>query len=287
MIEINLLPERERKVEATPIARQITNYVGVLAVVGLLAVNAVLQFNTLRNYEKKLEILNQSIADLTVQVQQVRDDEAKIAEIKNHVNTVTELYKNRVVWAKLLQDVKTSVNSFYPGVNINRRNKDGVYFWLSRISLLKARGVSRSRRRVKGAPVEPKQMLELVGYASTNEGSGGKRATRASNIVQQFVKFIVDYVPTVEGSEEKRRELAAAAAAAGESDPNELIARTESPEEGIAYEPFYSYFMRHAIQQMQWEEFSGKKDMPEMPLGAVKFTVDFFFTPPVETAKKK
>ena len=111
MIHINLLPEKFRRVEGTPLPRQLTIYVGVALCSGLMAANAVFMFNRLPQAQAQLETVTKQVSTLATKAKEVDAMEAKIKGIEGRTTAIEQLYRERIVWAKLLSDFRNIVNT--------------------------------------------------------------------------------------------------------------------------------------------------------------------------------
>lgn len=125
MIEVNLLPEDRRPVERTPIPRFLTILAGVagFCIEGVFLLLLIGLFPEKRNALRDLNLRLQQAED---RVKQVKEIEARIADIKKRRDRVEKLYNDRRVWAPILYRLCD------PGLLPSR-------VWFKRLELVKSR----------------------------------------------------------------------------------------------------------------------------------------------------
>lgn len=131
MININLLPEVLRKKERMPLPQ----FMALLVMIGLIGgafyMITKYQFNVIPTLNRQESSLNQNKRELTAQTEELKKINAEIDKLSNYVNTVKGLYKNRIVWAKILSDIKNIVN-FDP--SLSEYNGEMRYLWITKLS---------------------------------------------------------------------------------------------------------------------------------------------------------
>ena len=126
MFDINLLPESYRRSQrSTPLK--------MLALAVVIAAVALLAFQTAHNFLKRIPAAREVNRQLALTEKRLTDEvaesdalAAKLSTYEARVEAVRELYRNRIIWAKLLLDIKSLVaqNQGLPGGNL----------WLSKIT---------------------------------------------------------------------------------------------------------------------------------------------------------
>ncbi|MCC8190910.1 MAG: hypothetical protein LIP77_09825 [Planctomycetes bacterium] len=131
MININLLPEVLRKKERMPLP-QFMAICGILALIGLsLYMVTKYQFDTIPNLERQVRSKTNTKNALSAQVEELKEINAENNRLGDYVNMVKGLYKQRVVWSKVLHDIKRIVN-FDP--TMSELNSDMRYLWLTSLN---------------------------------------------------------------------------------------------------------------------------------------------------------
>lgn len=125
MFDINLLPESHRRSQrSTPLK--------MLALALVIAAAAFLAFHTAHNLLKRIpdaEKANKALAakEATLQREVKESDElaARLTAYETRIDAVRDLYRGRIIWAKLLLDIK----------NLVARNQGlpGGHLWLNRL----------------------------------------------------------------------------------------------------------------------------------------------------------
>lgn len=131
MFEINLMPESARKANPTPLPQFASYLVGILVVAGLLFFVAKYHLTiipTLEQQKKAMEIEKRRLTEKVAELKAYREE---IERLSGHVDAVKALYKGRIIWAKLLSDIKNIVNA---DKTMSSFNSEMRYLWLSRIS---------------------------------------------------------------------------------------------------------------------------------------------------------
>lgn len=276
MIDINLLPEHLRRVEGTPLPRQLTIYLAVAVSLVLVFLNVKIYMTT-QNRQRELEELQTEVAKLKEQERELEALIAQIEAIRARVDAATKLVRQRVVYAKLLADLKQIVNS----LGYNQANEQRQYLWLSRLDLQEGRRQNEQRK------------LVMEGFAT------GPDSRRAWQMVGQFGRSLIEYRPVattpegvqddqIRGSRERLEELE-------KIDSNELTEEQRREKEaleafmqhlrmhrsgGVAEEPFVSFFEPESLYTEQtWSDSVGSPDenveMP--PVGGMEFTIEIDF----------
>jgi len=104
MIDINLLPEEHRTVEGTPKPRLVVTYVGLAAVLVLVALLGWYYLQHITALRTK-EDLQTRKADLEVKAKAFDDLQRQIARLKKRRDVVDKLWQKRVVWSKKLDEL--------------------------------------------------------------------------------------------------------------------------------------------------------------------------------------
>lgn len=288
MIEINLLPEQLRRSEGTPLPRQLTIYLGVAITLGLIFVNYHFYMKT-GKARGDLQGWQQRLVEVQNEEKQLQAILAEISGIETHVDACEELYRNRTVWAKILNDLKRIVNE----QGFQRLNEDGEYLWFQSMSLRKAR-----RRSAVPDPNEPEDMLVLDGYASS------KGSRRGARMVEDLLNAIVSYRPdvppeqeTYEMTEEEKERMARLLEKQekGESLTPEETRRLSAAQEreafrkskksgSIAMKGFYEFFVTREVETTWLDAMpSGStKGLEGLPKTATKFTIRLGFKPRIK-----
>lgn len=131
MININLLPESMRKKEGLPLTQLLAVIVAVLILGGLFIAITKYKFDIIPNLENRRDSLTRTKTQLNVEVNRLKELTAEVNRMNGYVDAVKNLYKQRVVWAKILSDVKNIVN-FDPAMN--NYNPDMRYMWLTKFT---------------------------------------------------------------------------------------------------------------------------------------------------------
>ena len=128
MININLLPESMRKREGMP-KQQLLGIVVCLGILGgLVWMITKYQFETLPALRDSVRSLQARKSSLEKEVEELKTLNAEITRKSGFVNTVKGLYSQRVVWAKILADMKKIINF---DESVGRYNQDMRYVWLT------------------------------------------------------------------------------------------------------------------------------------------------------------
>lgn len=131
MININLLPDTLRKKERMPV-QYLLGIVGGIAIFLLLGyVIADYEMNIIPGLKNERETLTQDRNRLRLQAEELKQINAEIARLTEYVDAVKTLYRNRVVWSKILSDMKNIVN-FDPAMS--EYNSDMRYLWFTKFS---------------------------------------------------------------------------------------------------------------------------------------------------------
>ncbi|MHC4870310.1 MAG: PilN domain-containing protein [Planctomycetota bacterium] len=300
MIEINLLPEKLRKVESTPLPRQLTIYLGVALSAGMIFLNWFF-FNETDKAEEKLAKVKVEISSEQNKIKQLEALALEIDAIKKHVNTVENLYRNRTIWAKVLFDLKNIMHQ----QEFNNENEDREYLWLKELKL------EDTRTSGGGFGVAPQKTktMKLNGYASA------KGTRRATMMIRNLIDSMVGYTPekspeeeALENLEERlelRKELDEKLKTKGKKKKklseqeerklraeDELIRHLQDKKSGgVATMPFMEFFNEATRDvKLKWSDRApsasgGKsKEMKMLPLQAMGFEIKLSFKPKVKKA---
>lgn len=131
MININLLPESMRRREGMP-RKQLLGLVIAVLVAGLI-VSAIMRYHfvVIPELQREKQTLTSRKKQLEAQVAELKEINNEIGRMSGYVNAVKELYKQRVVWAKILSDLKHIVNF---DKTMSEYNTDQKYLWLTNIT---------------------------------------------------------------------------------------------------------------------------------------------------------
>ncbi|MDR1536037.1 MAG: hypothetical protein LBU64_13280 [Planctomycetota bacterium] len=240
MINLDLLPEVLRKKERLPLP-QFLGLCGGLAVFGLIGYLVVhYLFFVIPDLNQRRAALQRQKQDLQGKADEGKRINQEIARLGDYIGTVKTLYRNRVVWAKILSDIKSIVN-FDPEMNV--ANPEMRHLWFTKLTG-KAKDIS------------------ISGYATSS--SRETSLQMQENLIQGFISYSPRVMPE-KGEEERLQEQLRRAIAVHESrrvDDPTLPAR--GPEEeairrrleeiaglksgGIALLPFSNLLVPGSIQ---------------------------------------
>ncbi|MDR2390781.1 MAG: hypothetical protein LBE84_03765 [Planctomycetota bacterium] len=131
MITINLLPEVMRKKSGMPVM----HFIGICAGVAIFALLGYAVFyytySVIPALTQRRAVLDRQKKERADQAGELKKIEADIAKYANYVNAVKTLYRNRVVWAKILADIKNIVN-FDPSMSFY--NSDMRHIWFTKMT---------------------------------------------------------------------------------------------------------------------------------------------------------
>ena len=128
MININLLPDSMRKKEGLP-RQQLLILLCLSAVFGgLVYMITRYTFVIIPDLQAEQTTLTQRERMLKEVVKELADINKEINRMSGYVDAVKSLYRQRIVWAKILADVKNIVN-FDP--EMSEYNVDQRYLWLT------------------------------------------------------------------------------------------------------------------------------------------------------------
>lgn len=166
MININLLPEVLRKKERMPIQHFLA-ICGMLLLIGLVVYEVTkYQFNILPSMRERVRKLNGEKSQLTAQVEELKELNQEISKLSDYVETVKGLYKDRIVWAKILSDIKHIVN-FDP--DMSTYNVDMRYLWFTKLSgkgkQIRLSGYATAATQVVAMQMPEKLLREFLSYS--------------------------------------------------------------------------------------------------------------------------
>lgn len=188
MININLLPEVMRKKERTPLP-QLIGYIFMAALIALVGL-AIFYYmtNVVPTLERERDQLTKQRNALREEVKELGTLKTEIDRLSDYVETVKSLYRNRIVWAKILSDIKNIIN-FNPQMSVY--NADMQYIWLVNLD-------------GKG------NTINLKGYATSSN------QLLAMQMPEQLIAYFLSYAPTSlpEKDEEEKLEAGLRAAMA-------------------------------------------------------------------------
>lgn len=199
MIHITLLPEKMRRVEGTPLPRQLTIYLGVAISAALIALNVLFAKNRIPEMDTKLKGLQNQVKEQSEKAKEVDVLEESVANIKSRVGAIEQLYRKRIVWAKLLSDLRDIVNK----QNIDPANRE--YIWFTRLNFLPPKNTNTMVRRRGKQPTNvkkpPEEFLLLEGFASAPVNN------RALEMVNQLLTSMQKYTPEKSHKEDVLQDL--------------------------------------------------------------------------------
>jgi Tfp pilus assembly protein PilN len=131
MIDINLLPEALRRKERMPLQQMLALIIALLAVCGVGYLVAMYQMNIIPGLIQKKHALTGEQNSLKIQAEELARLNAEIAKLSEYVDTVKGLYRNRVVWAKILSDIKHIANF---DTTMSEYNPDMRYLWFNKLT---------------------------------------------------------------------------------------------------------------------------------------------------------
>jgi len=293
MIEINLLPVSMRKVEGTPLPRLLVTYLGIIVACVLLWLNLQFILKEIPQANREKDQLSKELKEAEESSKRLDVLEAEIEDIGAHVESVKDLYRGRVIWAKILYDLKMIVNA---DESLNRENSDRRYLWITDLKLGKSG---------KGGASE----VVLNCFASAPTTANG------TTIVRNFLNNLAQYRPkeapetqmrkmleeTLQRMEFRRRQ-GAQQTEEGELPPKtpeqleterQLEALKTRASGRIATMPFSDLIYGDSINysNMTWSEVT-KPPVGTEPASRWKFDVTMLLKPPappkpVESKKKK
>lgn len=295
MIEINLLPENLRKAESTPLPRQLTIYLGVAVCAGLLFLNW-FYMNESSKADKKLKRVTAEVNQEQQKITALDNLIAEIEQIKSHVTTVEDLYRNRTIWAKILFDLKNIINE----QEYNKANDALEYLWLTSLSLEESRSSGGF-----GMPAQKTKTMKLEGQASA------KNTRRATMMVRNLIDSMVKYTPEKSPEEEamekieeriklreaieeklkdgkKKKKLSAMEERKIRAEEELIKHLKDKKSGGIATMPFMKFFDESTREvKLKWSENSSggsNSKMKQMPGQAMKFELKLGFAPKKKAA---
>ncbi|MCL2000543.1 MAG: hypothetical protein FWG74_03835 [Planctomycetes bacterium] len=131
MIHINLLPQTLRKKQRMPIQFLLGIIGGVLAFCLLGYIVAGYELEIIPGLKRERDNLTQTRNRLRLQAEELRQINAEIARLTEYVDAVKTLYRNRVVWSKILSDMKNIID-FDPVMN--EYNAEMRYLWFNKLT---------------------------------------------------------------------------------------------------------------------------------------------------------
>ncbi|MDR0362691.1 MAG: hypothetical protein LBJ46_08440 [Planctomycetota bacterium] len=158
MININLLPEVMRKKDSTPTPQFLIVLVG-LAILGAVGY-CIFLYSTqvIPGLNNRIVMLEREKRDFEAQAAELKEIRQEIERLTEYVDTVKGLYRSRIVWAKVLSDIKEIIN-FDP--SMSEYNQEMRYLWL--ISLKGDRDkLTMGGYATAANPVLAMQMPELL-----------------------------------------------------------------------------------------------------------------------------
>ena len=169
MININLLPEVLRKKERMPLSQWLGIAVMALLIAGVFYLVTLYHFDTIPNMERRKESLERQKRELTAKAEELKQISAEINRLSEYVDTVKGLYRNRLVWAKILSDIKHIVN-FDKGME--SYNADMRYIWLTNLTgsgkTLSLKGFATASTQVNAMQMPEQLLREFTLYSPVN-----------------------------------------------------------------------------------------------------------------------
>ncbi len=280
MIEINLLPESMRKPESTPLPL----FLGLcLLLTAVLSLGAVLGHNALiwiPREEAQTREMEQKANDLEAQGTRLDELDAKIALIREHVDAVRQLFRERVIMAKLLWDVKRIITY---EEELNKANPERRYVWLNTLSLAAGQGISlggqcTATTEHKALAMVQELYTRFLHYQATRPPEESERKQLGEQVTAMKVEWakrraknpgLPEESPELAGLQERLKLLQAA-----------------PPSGRIAVRAFNDFFMPGGImlETTAWSAGGaapGQVGNPTMlPVGAYRFTMRLQIKPP-------
>lgn len=169
MININLLPEVMRKKERMPLP-QLLSLIGMFALIlPVFYLVTLYQFDTIPSLRQRKSSLEGQKRQLEAQAAELKQINAEIARLSEYVDTVKGLYRNRIVWAKILSDVKHIVN-FDSGMGVY--NPEMRYIWLNTLSgkgkELSMKGLATGSDQVAAMQMPERLLREFLVFSPVN-----------------------------------------------------------------------------------------------------------------------
>lgn len=169
MININLLPESLRK-KGGVAPKQLLGLVAAVAVLGgLVYMVTKYQMDTLPTLRDRKQSLQTQQAGLRKKVEELKKINQEIASKSAYVDAVKGLYRQRVVWSKVLSDVKNIVN-FDP--SMSEYNTDMRYLWLTKLNgrerSLSMQGFATASSQVVAMQLPERLLHSIRSYAPVN-----------------------------------------------------------------------------------------------------------------------
>ncbi len=272
MLQINLLPENLRKAEATPLPRFITIVLGIVIILTLGFLIVHLKFFLIPDKEAQVAKLSQDLEVARAEAAKLGVIEERIRRKQEYIGTIESLFRERVVWAKILWDLKAIVTRTE---TMNTPNPERRYLWLTSLRY-PMRGGADHRMR-------------LEGYASA------ENSVTALSIVREFLTDLREYRPTQrpEEAEGERldgliRDLEITWRRYRTENPDlpeenpridelrqrrdEMGEEQSGPVANMAFHELFVLEQVDPVQQIEWTELGGGQEAgPSAPAGAMSF----------------
>lgn len=178
MININLLPETLRKKEGLPLPQLAGIFAGI-AVLAYLAYHIInYHVDVIPSLKSRIESREQEKRNLQAQVEMLKKLNAEIDRKNQYVESVKSLYRQRIVWSKVLADIKSIVNF---DDAMSEYNAEMRYLWFTNFT-------GRGRN------------ISLKGYATA------ANQVSAMQMTEQLLHGFLNYAPATrpEKNEEER-----------------------------------------------------------------------------------
>lgn len=253
MINVNLLPDSLKKKDGISVPLAV-GVVVALAILGFLG-SMVLSYTTsvIPDLRARQESLERRKTSLSAQVEELKKINAEIAKLTSYVDTVKSLYRQRIIWAKILSDIKHIVN-FDPAMS--EYNSEMRYLWLTNISC------SRKNITLMGYATAPSQVMAMQ---------------MPERLIQTFLSYTPATLPEKDEETRLQEELRRAIEeyeAERRDNPNlpiqgarELTIRQRLEEikniksGGIAMAPFHTFLMPGSLQ-LRSASWTGAPSVP-------------------------
>ncbi len=169
MISINLLPESLRKKSGVPPKQLLGLAIAVAVLGGLVYLVTKYHMDTLPTLRDRQSSLQSRRTQLQQKVEELKKINQEIAAKSTYIDAVKGLYRQRVVWSKVLSDVKNIVN-FDP--SMNEYNADMRYLWLTKLSgrekSLSMDGFATASTQVVAMQLPERLLHSIRSYAPAN-----------------------------------------------------------------------------------------------------------------------
>lgn len=169
MININLLPESLRRKSGIPFPQMMGLLAAVVVLGALVYMVTKYQLDTLPELRNKKQSLQVRQAQLQKKAEELKKINQEISRMSSYVDAVKGLYKQRVVWSKVLADIKNIVN-FDP--SMSEYNTDMRYLWLTKLTgkekAISMQGYATASSQVVAMQLPERLLHSMRSYAPAN-----------------------------------------------------------------------------------------------------------------------